>query len=365
MISQETSRETEREQLGPSTRDLLRRAYEQIRSLRTKLDAHESATNEPIAIVGIGCRFPGGARDASKLWQLMHDGVDTIRPVPRDRFDADALYDPDPDAAGKILNRCGSFLDDIDCFDSELFGISPLEAESMDPQQRILLEVAWEALEDAGLDPLGLQGSRTGVYVGMMYQDHLARQLREFGREKIGAYLGTGSTFSAAAGRVSYALGLQGPSLAVDTACSSSLVSVHLACQSLRGGECDLALAGGVNVILVPEPTINLSRARMLSPTGRCRTFDSAADGYTRGEGCGLVVLKRLSAALADGDRIMGLIRGSAVNQDGSSNGLTTASAGPTPGKSPGRTKKSRSNSTAPLKSRAGNCGRFWAGRRI
>jgi natural product biosynthesis luciferase-like monooxygenase protein len=302
---------------------LLRRAYEQIRSLRTKLDVRESAAREPIAIVGMGCRFPGGARDASSLWQLMHDGVDTIRDVPRDRFDADALYDPDPDAAGKILNRCGSFLEDVGCFDPELFGISPLEAESMDPQQRILLEVAWEALEDAGLDPFGLHGSRTGIYVGMMYQDHLTRQLREFGREKIGAYLGTGTTFSAAAGRVSYVLGLQGPSLAVDTACSSSLVSVHLACQALRGGECDLALAGGVNVILAPEPTINLSRARMMSPTGRCRTFDSSADGYTRGEGCGLVVLKRLSAALADGNRILGLVRGSAVNQDGRSNGLT------------------------------------------
>jgi natural product biosynthesis luciferase-like monooxygenase protein len=322
-ISQETRRESEAEQPAPSTRELLRHAYEQIRSLRTKLDAHASAASEPIAIIGIGCRFPGGARDALKLWQLMHDGVDTVRHVPRDRFDADALYDPDPDAAGKILNRCGSFLEDVYCFDAELFGISPLEAESMDPQQRILLEVAWEALEDAGLNPLGLQGSRTGVYVGMMYQDHLTRQLREFGREKIGAYLGTGSTFSAAAGRVSYTLGLQGPSLAVDTACSSSLVSVHLACQALRGGECDLALAGGVNVILVPEPTINLSRARMMSPTGRCRTFDSAADGYTRGEGCGVVVLKRLSAALAEGDRILGLVRGSAVNQDGRSNGLT------------------------------------------
>jgi natural product biosynthesis luciferase-like monooxygenase protein len=301
---------------------LLRRAYREIQSLRAELDSRGSA-NEPIAIIGMGCRFPGGARDADSMWQLLRAGVDTVRDVPRERFDADALYDPDPDAAGKILNRCGAFLDDVDCFDSELFGISPLEAANMDPQQRILLEVAWEALEDAGIDPLGASGSRTGVYVGMMYQDHLTRQFRELGRDNIGAYLGTGSTFSAAAGRVSYALGLQGPSIAVDTACSSSLVSVHLACQALRNSECDVALAGGVNVILTAEPSINLSRARMMSPSGRCRTFDATADGYTRGEGCGLVVLKRLSAAQAAGDRILGLVRGSAVNQDGKSNGLT------------------------------------------
>jgi natural product biosynthesis luciferase-like monooxygenase protein len=305
------------------TGDVLRSAYERIRSLRARLDEQNSATREPIAVVGMGCRFPGGARDAASLWRLLHDGVDTVREVPRERFDADALYDPDADAAGKILTRCGSFLDDIECFDPELFGISPLEAASMDPQQRILLEVAWEALENAGLDPLSLQGSRTGFYVGMMFQDHYLRQIRDFGPEKIGAYFGTGSTGSPVAGRVSYALGLQGPSMVVDTACSSSLVSVHLACQALRAKECDVALAGGVNIILVPWPTINLSRARMMSPTGRCRTFDAAADGYTRGEGCGLVVLKRLSAAQADEDRILGLIRGSAVNQDGRSNGLT------------------------------------------
>ncbi len=254
------------------TGDVLRSAYERIRSLRARLDEQNSAIREPIAVIGMGCRFPGGARDAASLWRLLHDAVDTVREVPRERFDADALYDPDADAAGKILTRCGSFLDDIEYFDPELFGISPLEAASMDPQQRILLEVAWEALEDAGLDPLSLQGSRTGFYVGMMFQDHYLRQIRDFGPETIGAYFGTGSTGSPIAGRVSYALGLQGPSMVVDTACSSSLVSVHLACQALRARECDVALAGGVNIILVPWPTINLSRARMMSPTGRCRT---------------------------------------------------------------------------------------------
>ncbi|MGJ4928860.1 MupA/Atu3671 family FMN-dependent luciferase-like monooxygenase [Bradyrhizobium sp. HKCCYLS2038] len=306
--------------------DVLRLAYEQIRSLRVELAERDAAASEPIAVVGMGCRFPGGARDAASLWRVLRDGVDAVGTVPRARFDADALYDPDPDAPGKILSRSGAFIEDVDCFDSELFGISPLEAANMDPQQRVLLEVVWEALEDAGYDPLGLSGSRTGVYVGMMYQDHYARQLREMGRDEIGAYLGTGATFSAAAGRVSYVLGLQGPSIVVDTACSSSLVSVHLACQALRNNECDIALAGGVNVMLVAEPTINLSRARMISPSGRCRTFDAAADGYTRGEGCGVIVLKRLSAAEADGDRILGLVRGSAVNQDGRSNGFTAPS---------------------------------------
>lgn len=303
--------------------DLLRQAYEQVRLLRRELAERDASSSEPIAVVGLGCRFPGGARDAESLWRVLRDGIDTVGDVPLERFDAEALYDPDPDAPGKILSRSGAFLDDVDCFDSELFAISPLEAANMDPQQRVLLEIAWEALEDAGYDPLGLSGSRTGVYIGMMYQDHYARQLREMGRDEIGAYLGTGATFSAAAGRVSYALGLQGPSIVVDTACSSSLVSVHLACQALRNKECDVALAGGVNVILAAEPTINLSRARMISPSGRCRTFDAAADGYTRGEGCGVVVLKRLSAAEADGDRILGLVRGSAVNQDGRSNGFT------------------------------------------
>ena len=281
------------------------------------------AAAEPIAIVGMACRFPGGATDPERLWALLRDGVDVVGPVPRDRWDTDALYSPDPDAPGKLYMREGAFLERVDEFDPALFGISPLEASTMDPQQRLLLEVAWEALEHAAIAPDSLRGTRTGVFVGLMYQDYLTRQLRERGAEGIGPYLGTGSTFSAAAGRLSYVLGLQGPSLTVDTACSSSLVSVHLACQALRNEECGTAIAGGANVIVSPEAAINLSKARMLSPTGRCRTFDASADGYTRGEGCGLIVLKRLSQARADGDRILGLIRGSAVNQNGQSNGLT------------------------------------------
>jgi natural product biosynthesis luciferase-like monooxygenase protein len=305
------------------THSLLKSAYVQLKDLRAKLDASEAARREPIAVVGIGCRFPGGVTDATSFWQLLHGGVDAVREVPADRWDADALYDADPDAPGKLYARHGGFLDAVDQFDPEFFGISPAEAGTMDPQQRLLLEVAWEALEDAGIAAERLRASRTGVFIGLMYQDYLARQLRETGREGIGPYLGTGSTFSAAAGRLSYVLGLQGPSIAVDTACSSSLVAIHLACQALRNGECDAALAGGANVMVTPEASINLSKARMLSPTGRCRTFDAEADGYIRGEGAGLVVLKRLSQARADGDRILGVIRGSAVNQDGRSNGLT------------------------------------------
>jgi len=305
------------------TRALLKNAYLEIKGLRSQLAKQAEAASEPVAVVGLGCRFPGGAVDAGSFWAVLRGGIDAVRLVPKDRWDIDSLYDADPDAPGKLCTRHGSFLDQIGYFDPELFGISPVEATSMDPQQRLLLEVAWEALENAGISAEGLRGSPTGVFVGLMYQDYLAHQLRENGTEGIGPYLGTGSTFSAAAGRLSYVLGLQGPSLAVDTACSSSLVSLHLACQSLRNRECDIALAGGANVMLMPEATINLSKARMMSPSGRCRTFDAAADGYIRGEGCGLVVLKRLSQAVADGDRIWGLIRGSAVNQDGRSNGLT------------------------------------------
>lgn len=281
---------------------------------------------DAIAVVGMACRFPGGASDPERFWSLLRDGVDAVGPVPSERWDSEALYDADPDAPGKLYMQHGAFLEHIDQFDAAFFGISPLEASTMDPQQRLLLEVAWEALENAALAPDAVRGTRTGVFLGLMYQDYLTRQLRERGAEAIGPYLGTGSTFSAAAGRLSYVLGVHGPSMTVDTACSSSLVSVHLACQALRTGECETAIAGGANVIVSPEAAINLSKARMLSPTGRCRTFDATADGYTRGEGCGLIVLKPLAKARADGNRILGIIRGSAVNQDGPSNGLTAPS---------------------------------------
>jgi acyl transferase domain-containing protein len=276
---------------------------------------------EPVALIGLGCRLPG-APDREAYWRLLRDGVDAVTEVPADRWDVDAYYDPDPDAPGKMATRWGGFLDGIDQFDPAFFGISPREAQEMDPQQRLLLETAWQALEDAGLDPAGLAGSRTGVYVGISTSDYAHLGSRG-GERAIGPYLGTGTAHSAAAGRVSYVLGLEGPCLAIDTACSSSLVALHQACRAVQSGDCDLALAAGVNALLTPEPTIYFSRARFMAPDGRCKPFDARADGYVRGEGCGVVVLKRLCDAERDGDRVLAVIRGSAVNQDGASGGLT------------------------------------------
>ena len=276
-------------------------------------------TKEPIAIIGLSCRFPG-APNPDAFWELLRNGVDAISEVPSDRWDVDTFHSENPDP-GKITTRFGGFLSDVDLFDPQFFGISPREATRMDPQQRLLLEVSWEALENAFIPPHSLAGSRTGVFVGISSSDYSRLQFND--PEMIDAYAGTGNAHSIAANRLSYVFDLRGPSMAVDTACSSSLVSVHLACQSLRTGESDVALAGGVNLILTPELTITFSQARMLSPDGRCKTFDASADGYVRGEGCGVVVLKRLSDAVRDGDHILALIRGSAVNQDGRSNGLT------------------------------------------
>jgi acyl transferase domain-containing protein/acyl carrier protein len=278
---------------------------------------------EPIAITGMGCRMPGGANSPEEYWQLLRDGRDGVSEVPADRWDIDAYYDPDPEAPGKMYTRCGGFLKfPLDRFDAAFFGISPREAKALDPQQRLLLEVAWEALEDAGVAASDLAGSPTGVFVGMAANDYANRSLKSEGLD-LSAYAGTGTDHSCAAGRLSYVFGFEGPSVALNTACSSSLVAIHLACQSLRNLECDTALAGGVNVLIEPENTLLLCKSRMLSPSGRCHTFDAAADGYVRAEGCGIVVLRRLSDALADGDRILAVVRGSAVNQDGRSSGLT------------------------------------------
>ena len=278
---------------------------------------------EPIAIVGIGCRFPG-AKDPEAFWQLLHDGVEAISEVPADRWDINAFYDANPGIPGKMSTRWGGFLERVDLFDPHFFGIFPREAGRMDPQQRLLLEVAWEALEDAGQAPQRLAGSRTGVFIGISSSDYSQLQIRHGNYPfDIDAYAGTGNAHSVAANRLSYLLDLRGPSLALDTACSSSLVAMHLACQSLLSGESTLALAGGVNVILFPGVTISFSQARMMAADGRCKTFDARADGYVRGEGCGIVVLKRLSAALRDGDHIYALVRGSAVNQDGRTAGIT------------------------------------------
>jgi acyl transferase domain-containing protein/acyl carrier protein len=290
--------------------------------LNTKLRRLEQRSAEPIAVTGIGCRLPGGANDPDSYWRLLIEGRDAIGEVPSGRWDIDAYYDPDPEAPGKMSTRYGGFLEEIEQFDPAFFGISPREAAGMDPQQRILLEVSWEALENAAQNPDALAGSPTGVFLGLCNNDYFLMQF-EGGRSSLDAYVATGNAHSVASGRISYIMGLQGPSVSVDTGCSASLVAVHLACQSLRAGECRMALAGGVNLILMPDTTIVLSKAHMMSPGGRCKSFDASADGFVRSEGCGIVVLKRLSDAQADGSRILAVIRGTASNQDGRSNGLT------------------------------------------
>jgi amino acid adenylation domain-containing protein/non-ribosomal peptide synthase protein (TIGR01720 family) len=274
---------------------------------------------EPIAIIGLSCRFPG-ADTTEAFWELLLNGGDAIREVPSQRWDLAALYDPSSKAPGKLSTRWGGFIENVDQFDPRFFGLSLREAVQVDPQQRLLLEVAWEALERAGQAPERLAGSKTGVFVGISNADYL-RLMRHYG--DLNAYSGTGNALSIAANRLSYTLDLRGPSVAVDTACSSSLVATHLACQSLHSGESSLAIVGGVNLMLTPDATIVFSHAEMMAADGRCKTFDARADGYVRGEGCGVVVLKRLSDAVRDGDPVLALIRGSAINQDGRSNGLT------------------------------------------
>jgi amino acid adenylation domain-containing protein len=308
---------------APSPEELLASLQSSVATIQ-RLKAKLAASEEPIAVIGIGCRLPGGANDPASFWQLLRDGVDAVGEIPRSRFDADAYYDPDPEKPGKSYVRQGAFLESVDGFDPQFFGILPREAVSMDPQQRLLLEVAWEAVEDAGQVWDRAQGYPAGVFVGISGNDYLER-IRRAGAQgdALEAYFITGNALNAAAGRISYLLGLQGPSMAIDTACSSSLVAVHQACQSLRSRECRMALAGGVSLMLAPDAFVALSQIRALSPDGRCKSFDASADGYGRGEGCGIVALKLLSQAIADGDRVRAVIHGSAVNQDGPSSGLT------------------------------------------
>ncbi|KVE40096.1 type I polyketide synthase [Burkholderia sp. TSV86] len=298
---------------------LMRDALIEIERLQHKLGKFEQRWREPIAVVGIGCRF-AGANSPDDLWLLLLDGADGVREVPSDRWDAGRYFDPDPDAVGRIYCRTGSFLDDIASFDAGFFGISAREATMLDPQQRMLLEVVWEALERAGIPASELKGTATGMFAGVMHQDY-AHRFRN--AADVDLYTAAGNAPSVLAGRVSHVLGLQGPSMTIDTACSSSLVAVHLACNALRAGECDIAIAGGVNVVLSSLSTAAECRAHMLSPSGRCRSFDDGADGFVRGEGCGVVVLQRLGDAQAAGRAIDALIAGSAVNHDGRSAGLT------------------------------------------
>jgi acyl transferase domain-containing protein/acyl carrier protein len=288
-----------------------------------RLERIEERKREPIAIIGIGCRFPGRANDPDGFWRLLMAGTDAVTEVRGDRWDVDAFFDPTPNMPGKMYTLAGAFLEGVDQFDPQFFGITPREAMSMDPQQRLFLEVCWEALQRAAYVPEQLSGSKVAVIAGGTTTD-FGRLITRFGDcSNVDAHFASGNVLNAIAGRVSYLLGLRGPALAVDSACSSSLVAVHLACQGLRAGEFDMALAGGVNLILTPEPSVALCQARMLSPDGRCKSFDAAANGYVRGEGCGVLLLKPLSRALADGDPIVAQIRGSAVNQDGKSSGFT------------------------------------------
>ncbi|HZD51400.1 MAG TPA: beta-ketoacyl synthase N-terminal-like domain-containing protein [Silvibacterium sp.] len=304
------------EELSP-----VKRALVEIRRLRAELESCRRGQLEPVAIIGLAVRLPGGITSPERFWKALAEGKDLITTVPPERWDAQAYWSPDADQPGTMYDIHGGFLADIDAFDAELFGIHAREAASMDPQHRILLEMTWEALERATIDPRSLKNSQTGIYLGLTNSDY-GRLLVDAPRA-IDGYTGVGAAASIAAGRLAYFLGTHGPALAIDTACSSSLVAVHQAVQSLRRGEIDLAIVGAANLILSPEMNVSFSRTRMLSRDGRCKTFDASADGYVRAEGCCAVVLKRLADAVRDDDRVLAKIVGTAVNQDGRSAGIT------------------------------------------
>ncbi|HLA34127.1 MAG TPA: beta-ketoacyl synthase N-terminal-like domain-containing protein, partial [Rhodocyclaceae bacterium] len=292
-----------------------------VKELRSRLDAVEGAQREPIAIIGMSCRFPQ-SDGPDGYWRTLAEGRDAIREVPPERWDLDRFFDPNPNAAGKISTRYGGFIDDVDRFDAAFFGVSPSEAERMDPQQRLLMELSWHALEDAGIAPLSLRGSRTGVFVGMTQMDYGVMQLGG-PVEDILAYTGTGNGLCFSAGRLAFFYGLHGPTFAMDTACSSSMVALHQACTALRNRECDLAIVAGAQLNLTPPMQIFLSKTQSFAPDGRCRTFDEAANGFVLGEGVGVIVLRRLSDAQTRRERVRASIRASGVNHDGPASGLT------------------------------------------
>ena len=306
----------------PNIKALAQHLVEQVSNLPVENGQVGNLPHDDIAIVGMGCRFPG-ADSPEAFWQLLERGGNAIGEIPRERWNVDDYFDRDAEAPGKMYVRHGGFVDRVDEFDAVFFGITPREAEELDPQQRLLLEVVWESLEQAGIAPASLRGSEAGVFIGLSSDDHATWSHHGNGLANLNAYRTLGTARSIAAGRIAYVLGLHGPVLQIDTACSSSLVAVYQACQALQSGECNLALAGGVNLMLSPATTIALCKLRALAPDGRCKAFDAAADGYVRGEGCGIVVLKRMADAQRDGDPILACLRAAAINHDGASNGLT------------------------------------------
>ena len=318
--------------MSNNTPETLEQAQREIERLRAQLEAAKQTTPtitkmvEPIAIIGMGCRFPGGINTPDAFWELLANGEEALGDIPASRWDVDAYYDPERPVAGKMYVRQGCYLDNIDQFDPQFFKISPREATSLDPQQRLLLEVSWETLEHAGIAPDSLKGSQTGIFVGQYWDDYSMQRIYAGAPDQIDRYSQLSALRGLSAGRIAHLLDIHGPTLQLDTACSSASLTVHLACQSLRNGESDLALAGGVSLILAPEHLIGICQMKALAPDGRCKTFDAKADGFGQGEGCGMVALKRLSDAYRDGDSILALIRGSAVNHDGHSRTVTTPS---------------------------------------